>query len=149
MAGEFRARGKESNARHIIGECNCRLLDALAGEFRGRGKESNVRHIIGECNCRLLDALAGELRGRGKESNVRHIIGECNCRLLDALAGELRGRGKETTVTISTVNLSCYHCHRFYTGLAFNTVISHLPSLLHFFARIGRHALMLMTLQTT
>ena len=29
MAGEFKARGKESNARHIIGECNCRLLDAL------------------------------------------------------------------------------------------------------------------------
>ena len=54
-----------------------------------------MRRIIGECNCRLLDALAEELRGRGKESNVRHIIGECNCRLLDALAGELRGRGKE------------------------------------------------------
>ena len=30
---------------------------AMAGEFRARGKESNVRHIIGECNCRLLDAL--------------------------------------------------------------------------------------------
>ena len=82
----------------VIGECNCRLLDALAGEFRGRGKESHARHIIGECNCRLLDALAGELRGRGKESNVRRIIGECNCRLLDALAGELRGRGKESNV---------------------------------------------------
>ena len=37
----------------------------MAGEFRGRGKESNVRHIIGECNCRVLDALAGEFRGRG------------------------------------------------------------------------------------
>ena len=68
---------------------------AMAGVFRGRGKESNVCHIIGECNCRLLDALAGELRGCGKESNVRHIIRECICRLLDALAGELRGRGKE------------------------------------------------------
>ena len=50
----------------------------MAGVFRGRGKESHVRHIIGECNCRLLDALAGEFRGRGKESHVRHIIGECN-----------------------------------------------------------------------
>ena len=29
MAGEFRAHGKESNARHILGERNCRLLDAL------------------------------------------------------------------------------------------------------------------------
>ena len=58
---------------------------AMAGVFRGRGKESNVRHIIGECNCRLLDALAGEFRGHAKESNVRRIIGECNCRLLDAL----------------------------------------------------------------
>ena len=28
-----------------------------SGEFRARGKESNVRHIIGECRCRLLDAL--------------------------------------------------------------------------------------------
>ena len=68
---------------------------AMAGVFRGRGWESNVRHIIGECNCRLLDALAGGFRGRGKASNVRHIIGECKCRLLDALAGEFRGRGKE------------------------------------------------------
>ena len=34
----FRGRGQESNARHIIGECNCRVLDALAGEFRGRVK---------------------------------------------------------------------------------------------------------------
>ena len=71
-----------------------RLLDVLAGEFRGRGKESNARHIIGECNYRLLDALAGEFRGRGKKSNARHIIGECNYRLLDALAGEFRGRVK-------------------------------------------------------
>ena len=53
--------------RHIIRECNCRLLDALAGEFRGRGKESNVRHIIGECNYRFLDALEGEFRGRGRK----------------------------------------------------------------------------------
>ena len=68
---------------------------AMAGEFRGRGKESNVRRIIGECNYRFLDALAGEFRGRGKGSHVRHIIGECNCRLPDALAGVLRGRGKE------------------------------------------------------
>ena len=30
---------------------------AMAGEFRACGKESNVRHIIGECHCRLLDAL--------------------------------------------------------------------------------------------
>ena len=67
MGGELRGRGKESNVRHTIGKCDCRLLDGLAGEFRSRGKESNVRHIIGECNCRLLDALAGELRGRGKE----------------------------------------------------------------------------------
>ena len=74
----------------VIGECNCRLLDALAGELRGRGKESNVRHIIGECNDRFLDALAGEFTGRGKESNAWHIIWECNCRLLDALAGECR-----------------------------------------------------------
>ena len=59
--------------RSSIGECNCRLLDAVAGEFRGRGKESNARRIIGECNCRLLDALAGEFRGRGQESNARHI----------------------------------------------------------------------------
>ena len=51
--------------RHIIGECNCRVLDALAGEFRGRGKDSNVRHIIAECNYRSPDALAGEFRGRG------------------------------------------------------------------------------------
>ena len=35
----------------------CSREIAMAGEFRGRGKESNVRHIIGECNCRLLDAL--------------------------------------------------------------------------------------------
>ena len=59
---------------------------AMAGEFRGRGQESNVRRIIGECNCRLLDALAGEFRGRGKESHVRNVIGECNGRLRDALA---------------------------------------------------------------
>ena len=95
MAGGFRGRGKESNVRRMIGECNCRLPDALAGGFRGRGKESNVRHIIGECIYRFLDALAGEFRGRGKESNARHIIGECNCRLLDALAGEFIGREKE------------------------------------------------------
>ena len=60
---------------------------ALGSDWRCR--------VIGECKCRLLDALAGELRGRGKESNVRHIIRECICRLLDALAGELRGCGKE------------------------------------------------------
>ena len=59
--------------------------DSLAREFRGGGKESNARHIIGECIYRFLDALAGEFRGRGKESNVRHIIGEYNCRVLDAL----------------------------------------------------------------
>ena len=52
--------------RSSIGECNYRLLDAFAGEFRGRGKESNARHIIGECNYKLLDALAGEFRGRVK-----------------------------------------------------------------------------------
>ena len=56
----------------LIEECNCRVLDVLAGEFRGRGKESNARHIIGECNPYFLDALAGEFRGRGKKSNVRH-----------------------------------------------------------------------------
>ena len=55
---------------------------AMAGEFRGRGQDSNVRHTIGECNCRVLDALAGEFRGDGKDINVRHIIGECNCRVL-------------------------------------------------------------------
>ena len=66
----FRGCEKESNARHIIGECNCRVLDALAGEFRGRGRESNARHIIGECNCRVVDALAGEFRGCGKESSA-------------------------------------------------------------------------------
>ena len=49
----------------LIGECNSRLLDALAGEFRGRAKESHVRHIIGEYNCRLPDALAREFTGRG------------------------------------------------------------------------------------
>ena len=27
----------ESHARRIIGECNCRFLDALAGEFTGCG----------------------------------------------------------------------------------------------------------------
>ena len=37
MAGGFRGRGQESNARHIIGVCNCRVLDALAGGFRGCG----------------------------------------------------------------------------------------------------------------
>ena len=66
--------------RSSIGECNCRVLDALAGEFRGCGQERRARHIIGECNCRLRDALAGGFRGRGQESNARHIIGECNCR---------------------------------------------------------------------
>ena len=65
MAGVFRGRGKESNAWHIIGECNCRLLDALTGEFRGCAKESNVRRIIGECNNRFPDALAGKFTGRG------------------------------------------------------------------------------------
>ena len=54
--GVRRGCGKESNARHIVGECNCRVPDALAGEFRGCGKGSNARHIIGECNCRVLDA---------------------------------------------------------------------------------------------
>ena len=57
MAGGFGGRGQDSNARHTLGECNCRLLDALSGRFRGRGKESNVRNTFGECNCRLLDAL--------------------------------------------------------------------------------------------
>ena len=64
----------ESNVRRIIGECNCRLLDALSGALRGRGKESYVRNIIGECNCRLLDALSGGFRGRGKESHVCGIL---------------------------------------------------------------------------
>ena len=32
------------------------------------GEESNVWDIIGEYNCRLLDALAGEVRGREKEN---------------------------------------------------------------------------------
>ena len=54
------------SVRSSIGECNCRVLDALAGEFRGCGKESNARYIIGECNCRVLDALSGEFRGRVK-----------------------------------------------------------------------------------
>ena len=30
---------------------------AMAGVFRGRGWASHVRHTIGECKCRLLDAL--------------------------------------------------------------------------------------------
>ena len=42
-------------ARAMFALCSREI--AMAGEFRGRGKESNVRHIIGECNCRLLDAL--------------------------------------------------------------------------------------------
>ena len=86
-----RAGAGGCEARRALGSRD----SAMAGVFRGRGWESNVRHIIGECNCRLLDALAGEFTGRGKESNVRHIIGEYNCRLQDALAGEFRGRGKE------------------------------------------------------
>ena len=84
--------------RSSIGECNCRVLDALAGEFRGCEKESNARHIIGECNCRVLDALAGEFRGCRKGSTARLIIGECNCRVLDALSGEFRGCGQESNV---------------------------------------------------
>ena len=31
--------------------------EAMAGEFRFRGKESNVRHFVGECHCRLQDVL--------------------------------------------------------------------------------------------
>ena len=38
------------------------MLDALAREFRGCGKNSNVRRNIGECNCRVLDALAGRVQ---------------------------------------------------------------------------------------
>ena len=34
-----------------MGECNCRLRDALAGEFKGCGKESIVRHKIWEFHC--------------------------------------------------------------------------------------------------
>ena len=30
---------------------------AMAGVFRGRGQARHVRHTIGECKCRLLDAL--------------------------------------------------------------------------------------------
>ena len=58
---------RSRNVWRIIGECNCRLPDALAGVFRGRGQDSNAWNIIGECSCRLPDALAGEFRGRGKE----------------------------------------------------------------------------------
>ena len=68
------------------------MLNAWAGEFRGCVKESNARYIIGECNCKALDALAGEFRGCVKESNAQRIIGEYNCKALDALAGEFRGR---------------------------------------------------------
>ena len=57
---------RESDAQRIIGECNCKALDALAGEFRGCVRESDAQRIIGECNCRLRDALAGEFRGRVK-----------------------------------------------------------------------------------
>ena len=35
----------------------CSREIAMAGEFRACGKESNVRHIIGECHCKLLDVL--------------------------------------------------------------------------------------------
>ena len=38
----------ESHVRNTFGECNCRLLDALAGEFRGRGKANHVGNIFGE-----------------------------------------------------------------------------------------------------
>ena len=93
MAGVFRGCGQDSDLRHVIGECNCRVLDALAGEFRGRGKASLVRHIIGECNRRFLDAL-GKFRGRGKDSKVWNTIEECKYRVLDALAG----RGKDSKV---------------------------------------------------
>ena len=86
------------DVRSCIGDCNCRVLDALAGEFRGCVKESDTRHIFGECNCRVLDALSGEFRGCGQESNTRHIFGECNCRALDALSGEFRGCVKESNV---------------------------------------------------
>ena len=77
------AERKASNARHIIGECNCRVLDLLSGGFRGCGKESNAGHTIGECNCRVLDALSGEF-ALGCE-RCRCMIGECHCRLPHAL----------------------------------------------------------------
>ena len=70
MAGEFRGCGKESNARHIVGECNCRVPDALAGEFRGCGKGSNARHIIGECYCRVLDACRDSYREKRSEVEI-------------------------------------------------------------------------------
>ena len=54
--------------RYIIGECNCKALDALAGEFRGCVRESDAQRSIGERNCKALDALAGEFRGYVKES---------------------------------------------------------------------------------
>ena len=58
MAGEFRGGGRDSNVRRIIGECNCRFLDALAGEFKGPERKA----MSGICNGRFLDALAGEFR---------------------------------------------------------------------------------------
>ena len=33
------------------------MARGMSGGFGGRIKESNVRNTIGECNCRLLDAL--------------------------------------------------------------------------------------------
>ena len=51
------------------------MLDALAGEFRGCGKDS-VRHNIGECNCRVLDALAGRVpRSREGQQCVEYFLG--------------------------------------------------------------------------
>ena len=81
--------------RSSIGECNCRVLDALAGEFRGCVKENNAQRHIRECNCKALDALAGEFRGCVKENNAQRHFRKCNCKVLDALAGEFRGRVKE------------------------------------------------------
>ena len=47
-----------------------KLRESLAGEFRGYVRESDAQRIIGECNCKALDALAGEFRGCVKESNA-------------------------------------------------------------------------------
>ena len=84
--------------RSFIGECICRVLDALAGEFKGCRKESSARHIIGECNYGVLDTLVGEFRGYHNKNTARLIIGECNCRVLDTLSGEFRGCGQESNV---------------------------------------------------
>ena len=54
---ETAAGGREGRMCPTGGCGLCSREIAMAGEFRARGKESNVRHIIGECHCRLLDAL--------------------------------------------------------------------------------------------